>query len=723
MKMGKLLKGFKKLLLAMLAIVAVTIIGFSVEAKAAAPTVNVTASTDGTLKYNVSGEALKSLDITIGSSTKVISISANGIADSNQNDCLALGDHLLDKKFIIEHVAVNNGGKTGTSKSAFSTGDFNISASGASGAATITGGPAKSANIYTLTYKDTTNIVYGVNYTLDSGVSAKDSSGKIVYAYDNANIKIVPDVYEDVFASKVDWKIDNGDSSFSPSPFEFTYKVNASSGSGVLTPSGYKVAIEAVPDARNNYKYTFYALTDPDTISPKYSWQVYKYNSKTDKYDKDGSASSANPMKKTFGTGSYEVVLTATLGSDSAYTFEDLNFTSEDPDIKIPSTIILNVGETTNITATANDTDIFDKDYLDDIILTFDGNSYTSGSDTKEYVIEESSKATGVGNSGKTATIALAANKNNVTYTGSKLTLKVEYDGYESNTATIKIFKKPLMEKVVNSGSTQTASFTVPEHVASNGNDMTVTGYKVCVLDTSNNLLKKCDDIVNVDSFSSGSKTVTVKLSDYWDVIQDVAFEKAASGSSFEFKIGLIPCGKINNSGEVIEAKTTGENLLIAPAGNFTVYRLNLTADAGITIVPPTATIRNSKTVNKYWGFDGESVEIKTTGGEVGYWTQAGNKITGTEGKTSYTHKFSSSTGNNNIGIVSKAKAAANDAAAGGAADASGKDKVPKTAESNAPIALLFILVLAAMGGGYALYLQFKPSLVKSSKSSDKHKY
>lgn len=354
------------------------------------------------------------------------------------------------------------------------------------------------------------------------------------------------------------------------------------------------------------------------------------------------------------------------------------------------SPVVLTCGQTVNITGKVTD-DIIDSYTAKEIDLTV----------TKTGYLKEGTTVLDTKNN--TVTIPITSEKSNEAYTNDdlKVFLATTDDAYESdNSAIVHIYKKPSCVKTTNSGETQSAVFHIPTHVGTiKTTNMTVTGYVIKIF-KDNNCVKTIEKVgdknIKEDKDSLG-KDVTIKLNDIMDAIGSVA-----SGDSYTFRLAVQPVGKINNAGDIVDAKTVDSSnneidFISDMSTEFTVYRLNLTADTGITVA-----------ADRTWGVAGQKVGIKATG-TVGYWTKNGVKIEGTDGKQSYEMTLSATTADNKIGAVLGAQTPAVPAGPGGGST-EGLDEVPKTAESNAPIWLIIVLVFAAMGGGYALYMQMKPA-------------
>lgn len=702
MKMKKAMKGFVRLLLAIVVIMGMTMVVNNVEVKAADTTITIKNSTDGSLTYTVSGNNLKKIDITLGN-RKVIS-ATNDAADTNKALCTT-GSHTITKADILKYVKDNNGEATANS-GVFASGNFSITATDANDKSVTGTGTATATNIYTV--KLSISQLTGQTITASVLATPSDTSQRVTgkniwYCYENTTYKITPTFSTTKVGIK--YASTNGDPTFANAygNSNVEFKVDKSYGSAVVTlRDGFELALTSNPtdtSVKSNTSVTFTVNVEKPSYASglTYAWYV------------DGTKQSATTksFSKKYAKGNYIVTAKVTYNGVTEEISGSVYADDEPKGTTIPSPLVITIEESIyfNVTGDEDTFDPDDKGALTDALRAgLDGNENDSGNDV--YIDSKNSKCTAISSKGNTATFFLKA----LTYenTTDKLTLTLE--DYDSNEAKIRVYLKPKIDtsKTVKTGSNPTVTFTLPARVGTEKtNNMTVSGYKVCIIDNSDSskILAK-SDVVNTTS-----ATNTIKLTDYASLIQSVA----TGDTSFQFKVAILPCGKINGSGDVVEAKNSNDSLMISNAdGSFTVYKLNLSADSGVTVVP---------TNSRYWGFDGESIEIKATG-NIGYWEQNGSKITGTEGKTSYTHKFSSSTDTNKIKVVSTAGAAAKDsAAAGGAdADANGKDKVPKTAESNAPIFLIIILVFAAMGGGYALYLQLKPATAGNN-SSDEEKY
>lgn len=494
--------------------------------------------------------------------------------------------------------------------------------------------------------------------------------------------------------------------SFKITPSGSTFKINGAGGGLTAT-----VAVTASKDSTDKKSNTFTFVTsgfsvsidaDPAIPEPKetvvLTGSITPAASATDSVTykwtvSDGSTSkNYNGQKISCKDFKKETAYTVKLEVTKNGVTEEATTTItpyKNPTITIsPKTIIITTGETVYINGIA-DTNLFEGADADDIDIDFDSASGSPSDFIDKYSVTSASKKS-------CAAWIKAGNK--ATDSGTKLTLQMTYDSIESDIASVHVYKKPSVSKTVNSGSDQSVTFNLPGYVGTSKTaNMTVTGYKIKIF-KDGICVKTIED---VKPASAGEKTIKIS-----EIINEIA--SVASGDSYTFKVGIQPCGKVNNTGDVVGATTVDSSsgkdsdFVSDLSGEFTVYRLNLTADAGIT-VSPAAT----------WGVEKQTTEVKATG-VVGYWTRNGVKIEGTDGKQSYTHTFSSTTADNRIGAVLGASVPG---AAGGAAGGAtaGLDDVPKTAESNAPIWLIIVLVFAAMGGGYALYMQMKPVKVKNA--------
>lgn len=701
MEKGKLLKGISKVLLTIASIVCVSVLGYSVEAMAGDPNVVISSTGNaGEISYSYSGEKPEKLIVKIGDEV-VCSISDNKIPGPGVSSVITAADILgglaeITPKTIVPGSAYIDSGNYSVS-SVVSGSTYNATG------ATISSKPIYALSVPTSLPKCVDEISFDYSGNLAKVVGG---SRLIAYCYDGAVITVEAEMAENAI-SPLSWTIDNGDTLSYPNPATFNYAVTSSKKSGILTPSGSTIEIENTSGIDGS-GYTsigktvkFDTVIDPAIVGNiTYSWLLQEMDDEGE-YKKVTSSTSKTFSYTIAHDGYYLLKLTAKNGTVTAT--DEFNFTSEsdEPDVKISmsSPIVLNVGETITVSATAN------KEYFEDgvdLVVKFSGN--TKESTSQYYLNEDTTNSNITVKSSKQVTFPLKAKSDS--YDGSSLKITLSCDGGKvTKTSAVKIYEKP--SKKSEDTTNHTVTFKLPANVASNAQDMTVTGYKVCILDSSNNIKKK-SDLVS----ASASDSLTIKASDYWSLIQSAATDNGAD--SFTFKIGLQPCGKINNTGDNQEAVLVGGSPLVAVSDSQTIYRLYLSADSGISAVPDNS---------KYWGYNGESVTVKATG-DIGYWEQNGSKISGTDAATSYTHKFSSSTASNKINVVSKTKAAANGTATGGGtgstADGTGKDSVPKTAESNAPIFLIIILIFAGMGGGYALYLQLRPVPAETDK---KNKY
>lgn len=254
---------------------------------------------------------------------------------------------------------------------------------------------------------------------------------------------------------------------------------------------------------------------------------------------------------------------------------------------------------------------------------------------------------------------------------------------------TVKVYDLGTVEY---NSSSRTLSVKMPDKVITGpnlkNNLKEVTGFK----------LKAYHGDEEIASLEKSGKNTSVTASELENIVTNNASKFTGETDSIWFKI--IPYGT-NTSGDKSEAKDKDDKVISKNTDGIAVYRVQVSGE-------------NIQTTTTY-GLQGQQVKVTATpnpGCSFDKWSDGSTTPTKTV-------TVSSTTANNNLtakGVLGERTPGANGGANSG--DTSGLDRVPKTAESNAPIWLIIVLVFAAMGGGYALYLQMRP--VKEDNKSNK---
>ena len=390
-----------------------------------------------------------------------------------------------------------------------------------------------------------------------------------------------------------------------------------------------------------------------------------------------GSFENENAQSTTYkptATGTYTITLTATDTLDSAnkktatytLTVDDrsnkLTFDLQNPEVTVgyKNIVVAKVTEgslngfsDSDFKLTSTDTDKFSFESSTPIIS--DGSTLT-------FIIE-----------GKKATTDAKIRidgPSGVTLMGNEKAVKV-YDlgsvDYNSSSRTLTV-KMP--DKVITGPNVK-------------NNLKEVTGFK----------LKAYHGDEEIASLDKSGKNTTVTATELENIVTNNASKFSGETDSIWFKI--IPYGT-NLNGDKAEAKDKDDKVIARNTDGIAVYRVQVSGE-------------NLQTTTTY-GLQGQQVKVTATpnpGCTFEKWSD------GTTTPTK-TITVSSTTANNNLtgkAVLGDRVPGSNGSggAGGTGGDTSGLDRVPKTAESNAPIWLIIVLVFAAMGGGYALYLQMRP--------------
>lgn len=236
-----------------------------------------------------------------------------------------------------------------------------------------------------------------------------------------------------------------------------------------------------------------------------------------------------------------------------------------------------------------------------------------------------------------------------------------------------------------------------------------VTGFKLYVYHDDDKLGEFDMSDMGLSSFSSsakdstGTRTLTVSAGAVEKIITNLANNGRFSGDSMGITFKAVPIGKRKSGGsttyETNKDKVFGED-------STTVYRVGISV-AGCTV-----------TQSSRYGLSGQEISFTSdqsstnwTGVGTGGSTTTGSTAKYTVGTNTTTNLALKATANGSSnGSTSPVQPGTNSGGANGTgAGADGLDDVPKTSESNAPMWLIVIVVLAAIGGAYALYLQLRP--------------
>lgn len=252
------------------------------------------------------------------------------------------------------------------------------------------------------------------------------------------------------------------------------------------------------------------------------------------------------------------------------------------------------------------------------------------------------------------------------------------------NNNTVKVYD---LGSVDYNSSSRTLTVKMPDKVITGPNVKNnlkeVTGFK----------LKAYHGDEEIASLDKSGKNTNVTATELENIVTNNASKFSGETDSIWFKI--IPYGT-NLNGDKAEAKDKDDKVIARNTDGIAVYRVQVSGE-------------NLQTTTTY-GLQGQQVKVTATpnpGCTFEKWSD------GTTTPTK-TITVSSTTANNNLtgkAVLGDRVPGSNGSggAGGSGGDTSGLDRVPKTAESNAPIWLIIVLVFAAMGGGYALYLQMRP--------------
>lgn len=281
-------------------------------------------------------------------------------------------------------------------------------------------------------------------------------------------------------------------------------------------------------------------------------------------------------------------------------------------------------------------------------------------------------------------------------------------DGTAFETPEITVYPMP----TVSYESSRQLKVSMPYKVAIPGSKDSlkqVTGFKLYVYHDGDKLGEFDMSDLGLSSYSSsssdstGTKTMTVGTAAVEKIITNLANNGKFSGDSMGITFKAVPVGKRKSGGsstyETNKDKVYGED-------STTVYRVAVSV-TGCTVTQSTR-----------YGLNGQEV-VFTSDQSSTNWTGVG---TGSSTSTGSTAKYTVGTNTtSNLNIKATANGSSNGstspvapgtnsgAANGSGAGGDGLDDVPKTSESNAPMWLIVIVVLAAIGGAYALYLQLRP--------------
>lgn len=405
--------------------------------------------------------------------------------------------------------------------------------------------------------------------------------------------------------------------------------------------------------------------------------------------------------------GEYSAKIEATFTGVSSPVTAECTFTIDTPSVEITKLTLNNtyvtVGESTLVSASFTLSEKVDSDFTEDILdsfeIEYDG-KYIDSDDDINVVLASGKKSGTVsfGVKGK------SVGTDSVTFSS---------DLYEKDEITkpIYVVAGPAITQDYKADN-HTIKFTLPTYVGTYMSpNMGVTGYRLLIY--QGDTVKK-----TLDRVTTGSKEVSVNVEELLSSID-------LTGDSYTFKIGVEPVGKNNyGTSDVSDAQkststTSKPDPLVAKTTDITAYKVAITAGADVTVSPSTV-----------WGLPGQEVKLTASTSKAGAdssniaWTKSGSNSALQRGST-YSYKVSTTTGDNKL--TAQLAANSNSSSSGGGAtpgtnsgsgaNAEGLDDVPKTAESNAPIWLIIVLVFAAMGGAYALYMQMRPATVDNAPS------
>lgn len=260
----------------------------------------------------------------------------------------------------------------------------------------------------------------------------------------------------------------------------------------------------------------------------------------------------------------------------------------------------------------------------------------------------------------------------------------------------VTVYPMPEVKYTSGKGSSRKLDISVPAKISTGDvseNIDNVSGFKLELADSNGNVLYSYDDgkyatVVKDASVSDGVKKYSVSYSDIEAMITSAASNGKFSADSTPVYFKVTPIGYKTGASSTSRAN----DKIFGKSDNTNVYKVTAT---GENIVASTA-----------YGLEGQEIKLTATpvtGYTFSKWS---------DGNTSPTKTVtvSASTGSN----VYRATAVLGTRQDGtlnpdGTAGTGGYDDVPKTAESNAPIWIILIMVFAFIGGGYALFLQIRP--------------
>ncbi len=286
----------------------------------------------------------------------------------------------------------------------------------------------------------------------------------------------------------------------------------------------------------------------------------------------------------------------------------------------------------------------------------------------------------------------------------SELLLTME-DGSYFITPEITVYPMP----TVSYESSRQLKVEMPYKVAIPGSKDSlkqVTGFKLYVYHDGDKLGEFDMADMGLSSYSSSSsdststKTMTVGTAAVEKIITNLANNGKFSGDSMGITFKAVPVGK-RKSGGSSTYETNGDK--VYGEDSTTVYRVGVSV-AGCTVTQSTRYGLNGQEVT----FTSDQAATNWTGIGTGAGTATGSTAKYTVG-TNTTSNLAIKATANGAGSSTITPGTNSGAANGTGAGGDGLDEVPKTSESNAPIWLIVIVVLAAIGGAYALYLQLRP--------------
>lgn len=260
----------------------------------------------------------------------------------------------------------------------------------------------------------------------------------------------------------------------------------------------------------------------------------------------------------------------------------------------------------------------------------------------------------------------------------------------------VTVYPMPEVKYTSGKGSSRKLDVSVPAKISTGDiseNIDNVSGFKLELADSNGNVLYSYDDgkyatVVKDASVSDGVKKYSVSYSDIEAMVTSAASNGKFSADSTPVYFKVTPIGYKTGASSTSRAN----DKIFGKSDNTNVYKVTAT---GENIVASTA-----------YGLEGQEIKLTATpvtGYTFSKWS---------DGNTSPTKTVtvSASTGSN----VYRATAVLGTRQDGtlnpdGTAGTGGYDDVPKTAESNAPIWIILIMVFAFIGGGYALFLQIRP--------------